>query len=130
MFEVLLVDDQQLIRDGIRSLLAISGKVSVVGEASDGRQVVSLCQTLKPQVILLDLSMPLMDGIATLHALHQAAITIPVLVLTTFDDHDLVLQSIQAGARGFLLKDVSLETLIRAIENLAAGGSFFSAQYY
>ena len=125
MFEVLLVDDQQLIRDGIRSLLAISGKVSVVGEASDGRQVVSLCQTLKPQVILLDLSMPLMDGIATLHALHQAAITIPVLVLTTFDDHDLVLQSIQAGARGFLLKDVSLETLIRAIKNLAAGGSFF-----
>ena len=103
MFEVLLVDDQQLIRDGIRSLLAISGKVSVVGEASDGRQVVSLCQTLKPEVILLDLSMPLMDGIATLQALQQADISIPVLVLTTFDEHDLVLQSIQAGARGFFI---------------------------
>ncbi|MDP5207846.1 response regulator transcription factor [Alishewanella sp. SMS9] len=125
MLNVLLVDDQQLIRDGIRSLLAISGKVNVVGEASDGRPVVSLCQTLKPEVILLDLSMPLMDGIATLQALQQADISIPVLVLTTFDEHDLVLQSIQAGARGFLLKDVSLDTLISAIENLAAGGSFF-----
>lgn len=125
MFNVLLVDDQKLIRDGIRSLLAIAGKVQVVAEAADGTSVVALCQAHKPDVILLDLSMPVMDGIQTLLALQQAALLTPVLVLTTFDEHDLVLQSIQAGAKGFLLKDVSLETLVAAIATLANGGSFF-----
>lgn len=83
MFNVLLVDDQKLIRDGIRSLLAISGKVQVVAEAADGTSVVALCRAHKPDVILLDLSMPVMDGIQTLQALQQAALSIPVLVLTT-----------------------------------------------
>lgn len=125
MFKVLLVDDQKLIRDGIRSLLAISGKVEVVGEACDGSEVVALWQSCQPQVILMDLSMPKMDGIAAIKALKAAGADTPVLVLTTFDDHELVLQSLQAGARGFLLKDVSLDTLIKAIESLAAGGSCF-----
>lgn len=125
MFKVLLVDDQKLIREGIRSLLAISGKVQVVAEAVDGRSVVAQCQKDLPDVILLDLSMPIMDGIDTLQALQQAGISTPVLVLTTFDEHDLVLQSIQAGAKGFLLKDVSLDTLVTAITALANGGSFF-----
>lgn len=125
MFKVLLVDDQKLIRDGIRSLLAISGKVEVVGEACDGSEVVALWQSCRPQVILMDLSMPKMDGIAAIKALKTAGADTSVLVLTTFDDHELVLQSLQAGARGFLLKDVSLDTLIKAIESLAAGGSCF-----
>lgn len=125
MYKVLLVDDQKLIRDGIRSLLAISGQVSVVAEAADGSNVIALCQQQQPDVILLDLSMPVMDGIQTLQALQQAGIFIPVLVLTTFDEHDLVLQSLQNGAKGFLLKDVSLETLVAAIATLARGGSFF-----
>lgn len=125
MFNVLLVDDQRLIREGIRSLLAISGKVQVVADAADGTNVVALCQVHRPDVILLDLSMPEMDGIKTLQALQQAAISTPVLVLTTFDEHDLVLQSIQTGAKGFLLKDVSLDTLVSAITTLASGGSFF-----
>lgn len=125
MYKVLLVDDQKLIREGIRSLLAISGQVSVVAEAVDGSSVITLCQQQQPDVILLDLSMPVMDGIQTLQALQQAGIFIPVLVLTTFDEHDLVLQSIQNGAKGFLLKDVSLDTLVAAITALAKGGSFF-----
>lgn len=125
MLKVLLVDDQKLIRDGIRSLLAISGRVEVVGEATDGSEVVALWQHCRPQVILMDLSMPKMDGIAAIKALRAAGADTPVLVLTTFDEHDLVLQSLQAGARGFLLKDVSLETLLKAIESLAAGGSCF-----
>jgi len=126
MHKVLLVDDQKLIRDGIKSLLAISGKVAVVAECADGSAVVETCQRLQPDVVLLDLSMPVMNGVQTLAALKQAGISIPVLILTTFDEHELVLKSIAAGARGFLLKDVSLDTLVQAIATLAEGGSWFA----
>ena len=126
MLKVLLVDDQKLIRDGIKSLLALSGNIDVVGECADGSTVIASCQQLKPDVVLLDLSMPVMNGVQTLSALKQAGETVPVLILTTFDEHDLVLQSISLGARGFLLKDVSLETLVQAISMLAQGGSWFA----
>lgn len=126
MHKVLLVDDQKLIRDGIKSLLGLSGKVAVVAECADGSTVVDACRQHQPDVILLDLSMPLMNGVQTLAALQQAAIAIPVLILTTFDEHELVLKSIALGARGFLLKDVSLDTLVDAISTLAGGGSWFA----
>jgi len=126
MHRVLLVDDQKLIRDGIKSLLGLSGKVEVVGECADGSGVVAACQQLSPDMILLDLSMPVMNGVQTLAALKQAGISVPVLILTTFDEHELVLKSITLGARGFLLKDVSLETLVEAITTLAGGGSWFA----
>ena len=126
MHKVLLVDDQKLIRDGIKSLLGLSGKVEVVAQCADGSTVVDACRQHQPEVILLDLSMPLMNGVQTLAALKQADITIPALILTTFDEHELVLKSIALGARGFLLKDVSLDTLVEAIGTVAAGGSWFS----
>ena len=126
MHKVLLVDDQKLIRDGIKSLLGLSGKVEVVGECADGSGVVAASKQFAPDVILLDLSMPVMSGVQALAALKQAGITIPVLILTTFDEHELVLKSITLGARGFLLKDVSLETLVEAIATLASGGSWFA----
>ena len=126
MHKILLVDDQKLIRDGIKSLLSLSGKISVVGECADGSTVVAACQQHQPDVILLDLSMPVMSGVQTLAALQQAGITTPVLILTTFDEHELVLKSISLGARGFLLKDVSLDTLVEAISTLASGGSWFA----
>lgn len=126
MHKVLLVDDQKLIRDGIKSLLGLSGKVAVVAECADGSTVVDACRQHQPDVILLDLSMPLMNGVQTLAALQQAAIAIPVLILTTFDEHELVLKSIALGARGFLLKDVSLDTLVEAISTLAGGASWFA----
>ncbi|MDP2715407.1 response regulator transcription factor [Rheinheimera sp.] len=126
MHKVLLVDDQKLIRDGIKSLLGLSGKVDVVGECADGTGVIAACSEFVPDVILLDLSMPLMNGVQTLAALKQAGINIPVLILTTFDEHELVLKSISLGARGFLLKDVSLDTLVEAIGTLAGGGSWFA----
>ncbi|NVJ61173.1 MAG: response regulator transcription factor [Gammaproteobacteria bacterium] len=124
MFKVLLVDDQKLIRDGIKSLLSLSDQVEVVGECSDGRFVLNAVRELKPDVILLDMSMPQQDGLTTLKQLHQEAVATPCLVLTTFDDHELILQSISNGAKGFLLKDVSLETLIEAIAQVAKGESF------
>lgn len=122
--KLILVDDQKLIRDGIKSLLQLSDKVSVVGECANGTEVLSAIEALAPEVILLDLSMPKMDGIATLDLLNQQKILIPVLILTTFDDHQLVLQSIQKGAKGFLLKDISLESLIGAIEAVHRGESY------
>lgn len=126
MHKVLLVDDQKLIRDGIKSLLGLSGKVQVIGECQDGSSVLAACHDLHPDIILLDLSMPVMNGVQTLAALKSAGVNIPVMILTTFDEHELVLKSIQLGARGFLLKDVSLDTLIQAIDALATGGSWFA----
>nr|WP_196140141.1 response regulator transcription factor [Aliikangiella sp. G2MR2-5] len=117
----MLVDDQMLVREGIKSLLNLSDKVTVVGEAKDGSEVVDSIGHCQPDVILLDLSMPKIDGIGTLNLLASEGITIPVIILTTFDDHEFILKGIQAGAKGYLLKDVSLETLIDAIETVYAG---------
>ena len=119
--KILLVDDQSLVRAGIKSLLGLSEKVSVVAEASDGSEVLAKVEATEPDVILLDLSMPVMDGIATLAALNQANISTPVVILTTFDDHELVLRGLKAGAKGYLLKDVSLDSLIQAIETVHNG---------
>ena len=119
--KVLLVDDQMLVREGIKSLLNLSDKVTVVGEAQDGSEVEPALETYSPDVILLDLSMPKMDGIATLNWLADKKTTIPVIILTTFDDHEFILRGIQAGAMGYLLKDVSLDTLINGIETVFAG---------
>lgn len=118
---VLLVDDQMLVREGIKSLLNLSDKVMVVGEAKDGSEVLAAIETCQPNVILLDLSMPKVDGIGTLNLLKENGIDIPVIILTTFDDHEFILRGIQAGARGYLLKDVSLETLIEGIETVFQG---------
>ncbi|MBV1909977.1 MAG: response regulator transcription factor [Kangiellaceae bacterium] len=113
--KVLLVDDQMLVREGIKGLLNLSDEVKVIGEANDGSQVESILKSCKPDVILLDLSMPIMDGIATLAHLRDRGCKIPVIILTTFDDHEFILKGIQAGAMGYLLKDVSLDTLVDGI---------------
>ena len=110
-----------LVREGIKSLLNLSDKVAVVGEAIDGSYVIEAIEKNQPDVILLDLSMPVMDGIATLKLLNKNSITTPVIILTTFDDHEFILKGIHAGAKGYLLKDVSLETLIEGIETVFSG---------
>jgi DNA-binding NarL/FixJ family response regulator len=119
--KVLLVDDQMLIREGIKSLLNLSDKVSVSAEAHDGSEVLAALENHQVDVILMDLSMPVMDGIATLELLSTKKINTPVIILTTFDDHEFILKGIQAGAKGYLLKDVSLDKLISAIETVNAG---------
>ncbi|BDX05811.1 response regulator [Planctobacterium marinum] len=118
---VLLVDDQTLVRQGIHSLLALSDEVQVVAQAEDGSQVVDKVKEHTPDVILMDIRMPKMNGIEAVKALVAEDITTPVLMLTTFDDHQLVLDAIQAGAKGYLLKDVSLEHLVSGIKDVAAG---------
>lgn len=123
VIRVCVVDDQTLVREGIRSLLGLSEEVVVIGEAADGDAALALIANDPPDVLLLDLRMPQKDGIQTLQAMRERGIDLPVLVLTTFDDDELVLQALRAGARGYLLKDVTLEQLVAAIRTLADGGS-------
>ena len=119
--KLLLVDDQTLVRQGIKSLLALSDEVEVVAEAEDGEPVRSMVTEYQPDVILMDIRMPMMNGIEAVKDLVANNCQTPVLMLTTFDDHKLVLDAVQAGAKGYLLKDVSLESLVVAIKEVADG---------
>ncbi|MCJ8311643.1 MAG: response regulator transcription factor [Saccharospirillaceae bacterium] len=121
--EVLLVDDQTLVRSGIRSLLELMEDIKVVDEAGDGEEGITKMQECQPDIVLLDIRMPVLNGIDTLLKMRQMNIKIPVIILTTFDDSELFLAAIQAGAKGFLLKDVSLESLTEAVRTVAGGGT-------
>jgi DNA-binding NarL/FixJ family response regulator len=123
LIRVVLVDDQTLVRQGIRSLLELSDNIRIVAEASDGKQAIELIPSVAPDVVLMDMRMPEMSGLEALQWLAANDRVWPTIILTTFDDDDLVLAGIKAGARGYLLKDVSLEQLVGAIEAVAAGGS-------
>ncbi len=123
MIDICVVDDQTLVRQGIRSLLCYSDEIDVVAEASDGDDALEAIGRHRPDVVLLDLRMPQRDGIATLQELRARGDQTPVLVLTTFDDDELVLQALHSGANGYLLKDVTFEHLVDAIRTLAQGGT-------
>ena len=128
--KILLVDDQTLVRQGIKSLLGLSPQLDVITEASDGQQALDFLTMPDGNnrigaelvdVILMDIRMPNMNGIEALKAIKEANISVPVVMLTTFDDHESVIQALQAGAKGYLLKDVSLETLVHTIETVNSG---------
>ena len=123
MIRIVLVDDQTLVRQGIRSLLELVSDVSIVGEASDGDEAVSVIRREKPDVVLLDLRMPKKDGVDVLRDLQGASMLPPTIVLTTFDDDEALLDAVKAGAKGYFLKDVSLERLTDGIREVARGGS-------
>ncbi len=120
---VCLVDDQTLVRQGIRSLLELSDDISVIAEAGDGMQAIERIPQARPDVVLLDMRMPGMTGLDVLNALAANHALPPTIILTTFDDDQLVLAGLKAGARGYLLKDVSLEQLVDAVKAVAGGGS-------
>jgi DNA-binding NarL/FixJ family response regulator len=123
MIEVCLVDDQTLVRQGIRSLLELSDSIRVIAEAGDGEQAMQTIPRSKPDVVLLDMRMPGMSGLDVLNALAERNELPPTIILTTFDDDQLVLAGLKAGARGYLLKDVSLDQLVDAVKTVADGGS-------
>jgi DNA-binding NarL/FixJ family response regulator len=118
---VMLAEDQNLVRQGICNLLELSDNIEIVGQVEDGAEVVDGINRFKPDVLLIDIRMPRMTGIEALQAMTKNDCMVPSIILTTFDDHQLVLEGMQAGARGFLLKDVSLESLVNAIERVHEG---------
>ncbi len=120
MIRVFLVDDQTLVRKGVRSLLSLLPDIEVVGEATDGAEALELIPAAAPDVVLLDIRMPGLDGLSVLKRLGSSQ-AIRFIVLTTFDDADALLEGCRAGARGFLLKDVSLEQLAATICAIAEG---------
>jgi len=121
---ILLVDDQPLFREGLRTLLSVQADLKVVGEAGDGEEAIKLCRTLKPAVVLMDLQMPVLDGVEATRRLHQEQPDSRVIVLTTFDDDEMVFDGLRAGALGYLLKDAPSEKLAEAIRAAARGESF------
>jgi DNA-binding NarL/FixJ family response regulator len=126
MIRVLVFDDQTLVRQGVRSLLELDPSIAVVGEAGDGEEALARIAALHPDVVLLDLRMPVLDGIGVLRRLAGSTAAPPCLVLTTFDDDEALIEAIRLGARGYLLKDVTLEALVAAIRALASGGTMVS----
>jgi len=121
---VLLVDDETLVRQGIRKLLELDPRFEIAAEAGDGEEALRQIEEVRPDVVLLDVRMPKLDGLGVLRALREKPDAPPCLVLTTFDDRTLILEAIRDGAKGFLRKDVSLAQLVDAIETLAAGRTF------
>ncbi len=121
---LLLVDDQALFREGLRTLLSIWDDLEVVGEAANGQEALETAVALTPDVILMDLRMPVMDGVAATRRLREIQPQSRVIVLTTFDDDEHVFDGLRAGAVGYLLKDVSSEKLVEAIRATARGDSF------
>ena len=118
---VLLVDDHPIVRSGLRTLLAEEPDIEVVGEAGDGEEGVERAVALRPDVVLLDLKMPGVDGLETIRRLGQQGVASRVLVLTSFSDEVLVGQAIELGATGYLLKDVLRDDLVRAIREASQG---------
>jgi DNA-binding NarL/FixJ family response regulator len=118
MIRVCLVEDQNLVREGLRALLALNPDIAVVAEAADGVEALEVIEREKPDVVLLDLRMPKLDGLGVLKR-----ITTPALILTTFDDDSMLFEAVRAGAKGWLLKDVSLGRLTDAIRTVATGGT-------
>jgi DNA-binding NarL/FixJ family response regulator len=122
--KILLVDDQPLFREGLRTVLSLHSDFEVVGEAANGSEAIRLSRSLLPSVVLMDLQMPILDGVSATRRLHEEQPSSRVIVLTTFDDDEMVFDGLRAGAVGYLLKDVPSEKLAEAIRAAARGESF------
>ena len=127
MIRVCLADDQALFRSGVRALLALFEGIAVVAEAEEGEAAVARVLECRPDVLLLDVRMPRLSGVEVLAALARKSALPPTLLLTTFEDDAALIGGIRAGARGFLLKGTTPETLVEAIRTVAAGGTFLHA---
>jgi DNA-binding NarL/FixJ family response regulator len=119
---LLLVDDQRLMREGLRTLLEMEPGIAVAGEASNGQEALETYSQLLPDVVLMDVRMPVMDGVEATRRLRERWPAARVIILTTFDDDEYVFEGLRAGAAGYLLKDVSIHELAEAIHTVMAGG--------
>jgi NarL family two-component system response regulator YdfI len=121
MIKILIADDHLIIRQGLRLILETESDLELVGEASDGAEAVSLCKKLTPHVVLMDLRMPNMDGLTAIEKIRLEQPEIAIVILTTFNEDELMLRGLQAGARGYLLKDTDRSTLFNTIRAAARG---------
>ena len=123
---VLVVDDHLIVREGLSLILETADGMELVGEAADGAAAVRLCRELAPDVVLMDLRMPGMDGLTAIGLIRQQMPGVAIIILTTYDEDDLMVRGLQAGARGFLLKDTDRATLLDAIRAAARGQTMLS----
>ncbi len=123
MIRVCLVEDQTIVREGLRTLLQLVDDIEVVAEAADGEEALRVIPEHNPDVVLLDMRLPKRNGLEVLQSLNERAELPPTIILTTFDEDSFVLEGLRAGARGYLLKDVSLDQLTSAIRVVASGGT-------
>jgi len=123
MIKICLVEDQTLVRQGLQTLLDLVDDIDVIAEAKDGEEALRIIPQVKPDVVLLDMYLPKRNGLEVLRELKQSQSLPPTLILTTFDEDKFVIGGLQAGAKGYLLKDVSLDQLTGAIRTLAGGGT-------
>lgn len=126
MIKVLLADDQPLVRAGLRTILQEEPDIMVVGEASEGKQAVGMAESLTPDVILMDVRMPGMDGIAATRLISVNDSSPRIIILTTFDLDQYVYEALKAGASGFLLKDMGADELVRAVRTVASGDALLA----
>lgn len=126
MIELLIVDDDALVRSGLSMILQSDGDIRVVGEAADGEKGVQAARTLRPDVVLMDIRMPLMDGLAATEVLRSDPDSPAILVLTTFDTDEYLLRALRLGANGFLLKDTPPKDIIDAVKKVSDGESMLS----
>ena len=128
MIEVLLVDDQQILAEGIKSVLETSAEIKVCGIAHDGAQAVEFCEKTPPDIVLMDIRMPNMNGVVATKRIKEISPATKIIILTTFDDSDYILSAINNGASGYLLKDIGSTALIDAVKNAYAGDTILPAK--
>ncbi len=128
MIKVLLADDQIILAEGIKSVLETCPEISVVGIAADGTEAVALAESVKPDVVLMDIRMPNMNGVVATKRIKEIDENIKIIVLTTFDDSDYILGAINNGANGYLLKDIGADALINSVKNACSGDTILPAK--
>ncbi|WP_054942979.1 response regulator [Paenibacillus ihuae] len=127
-YRILIVDDHFVVRQGLKLILETSEQFQIVGEAENGQQALSLIDEVQPDVILMDLNMPVMSGLEAMQILRDRNISVPVIILTTYNEDELMINGLALGARGYLLKDTSRENLFRNIESAVRGETLLSAE--
>lgn len=126
--KVLIVDDQQLIREGLLMILSVYEQIEIIGTASNGQEALNQIDIYHPDVVLLDIRMPVMDGVKTTKKIKASYPEIKVIILTTFDEDEYIFQALNYGANGYLLKDVKSEEIVRAIEVVFQGNTFLESK--
>ncbi|MGD8464376.1 MAG: response regulator transcription factor [Anaerolineae bacterium] len=125
---VMIVDDHAMVRTGLATFLQVSDELTLVGQATNGLEAVELCEQIQPDVILMDLVMPEMDGVAATQVIRERWPSVQIIALTSFQDKDLVRDALQAGATSYLLKNVSMDELIEAVQAANAGRSILAQE--